>query len=255
MSERSALLQESISDVRNKIVTHPLYQSIQTPEQLRVFTQHHVFAVWDFMSLLKGLQRGLTCVSSPWVPVGNANTRFLINEIVVGEESDVDEQGNRCSHYELYLSAMEQMKADTTGISALIQEISNGADIQETLSSAPFPTSVRKFLQFTFDTIESGNLHEMASVFTFGREDLIPDMFMEMVRDLDQRFPGNFDQFKYYLERHIEVDGGHHGQLALQMVEELCGDDDRKWAEATAAAQKALEMRKVLWDVVMEEIA
>lgn len=90
-------LQEAIAPLREKLTAHPLYSHIQTLPQLQVFMQYHVYAVWDFMSLLKALQRALTCVDVPWVPKGDANTRYLINEIVTGEESDVDADGNRMS--------------------------------------------------------------------------------------------------------------------------------------------------------------
>ena len=53
-------------------------------------------------------------------------------------------------------------------------------------------------------------------------------------------------------ERHIEVDGGHHSQLALEMVTELCGNDAAKWEQATSASLKALEMRSQLWDAINE---
>src|SRR4051812_41851333 len=102
-------IKEKIAPVRDNIVAHPLYSHMQRMDDIRVFMQYHVFAVWDFMSLLKSLQLKLTCTSIPWIPVGSAATRFLINEIVTGEESDVDPDGTRVSHFELYLQAMEQV--------------------------------------------------------------------------------------------------------------------------------------------------
>jgi hypothetical protein len=103
MSKHIEKLKEEITPLRSQLIGHPLYAKIKTIDHLNVFMEHHVFAVWDFMSLLKSLQRNLTCVNLPWVPVGNPQTRYLINEIVLGEESDVDEQGLRTSHFELYL--------------------------------------------------------------------------------------------------------------------------------------------------------
>src|SRR5690606_908742 len=91
-------LQAALNPLRQQLSDHPLYASVKDIENLKVFTQNHVYAVWDFMSLLKALQIRLTSVSLPWQPVGDAEARFLINEIVTGEESDVDEQGKRCSH-------------------------------------------------------------------------------------------------------------------------------------------------------------
>ena len=92
-------LKANIEAARVHLLAHPVYTKINNLEGLQQFTQYHVFAVWDFMSLLKSLQIGLTSVQLPWVPVGSANTRYLINEIVLGEESDVDEHDQRISHF------------------------------------------------------------------------------------------------------------------------------------------------------------
>ena len=248
MNQYIEQLKAAIAPVRRRVVEHPLYSSIQSLEDLQAFTRYHVFAVWDFMSLLKGLQRQLTCVEYPWLPVGSANTRYLINEIVTGEESDVDEQGLRCSHFELYRRAMEQMGADTAAIDQLLADLRHGLPVQQALDAPGIPAAVRRFVSFTFNMLHRGDAAELASVFTFGREDLIPDMFYSLVKDLDGRMPGQVSVFKYYLERHIEVDGDHHSHLAMEMVAELCGDDAAAWQRATEAAVQALEMRLLLWD-------
>ena len=245
-------LRTRIEPLRQQIVQHELYTKINTIEAIRVFMQHHVVAVWDFMSLLKSLQRELTCVSNPWLPVGSANTRYLINEIVTGEESDVDQAGNRISHFELYLKAMRQMGTPTNLIDALINEINNGHSIEQAIQLAPLPDKVKKFLLYTFEIAQHAPLHVKAAVFTFGREDLIPDMFTAILNKIYKDHPDQVATFKYYIERHIEVDGGHHSQLALEMVAELCGNDAMKWAEATSASLKALEMRSLLWDAINE---
>ncbi|MBO9727110.1 MAG: DUF3050 domain-containing protein [Chitinophaga sp.] len=246
-------IQETIAANRQKVVAHPLYAQLQTLEDIRTFMQYHVYAVWDFMSLLKGLQQQLTCVNVPWVPVGSAATRYLINEIVTGEESDVDQAGNRCSHFELYEQAMQQAGADIGNIKAIIADVKAGKDIRQILETSSLPKAVKGFLGFTFEVIATGKAHVMAAVFTFGREDLIPDMFLALVKDLDQKFPGKLDTFIYYLERHIEVDGDHHSHLAMQMVTELCGADENKWAEAAQYAQQSLHWRHELWSGILHE--
>jgi len=248
-------LKHSIQHIRTELIEHPLYKHIHTLSDLHVFMQHHVFAVWDFMSLLKALQQKLTCTTTPWMPVGNAQTRYLINEIVLGEESDVDQHGQRTSHFELYLKAMEQADCDTDAIDDLFYELNNGRNIDEALMIADIPVAARKFAEYTFDVIATEKPHIQAAVFTFGREDLIPDMFISMVKEIGKRFPGKVDTLLYLLERHIEVDGDHHSHLAYEMTANLCGNDDRKWEEATEAVKGALLARVQLWDHIDHEIS
>jgi hypothetical protein len=250
MSAHVQQLKLAIEPVRNTLLAHPVYSQIQDLQGLQKFSETHVFAVWDFMSLLKSLQIGLTSVSLPWVPVGNADTRYLINEIVLGEESDVDEAGNRISHFELYIKAMQQMGASTNVISQLIENINSGKTVYEAIEAAPLPQQVKDFLQFTFDISFNAPLHVKAAVFTFGREDLIPSMFMKILDKIFADAPDKVSIFKYYIERHIEVDGDHHSHLALDMVNNLCGSDASKWEEAKIASVKALALRIGLWDAI-----
>ncbi|MDT3404853.1 hypothetical protein QE417_003925 [Mucilaginibacter terrae] len=254
LNPRIAQLKQQIEPLRAQLIGHQLYQHIQTLDDLNAFMEHHAFAVWDFMSLLKALQQKLTCTNVPWMPVGNANTRYLINEIVTGEESDVDEQGNRTSHFELYLRAMQQAGGEAHAIKALFNELQNGKNIDEALIIADIPQAARSFVQHTFEVIDTNEPHIQAAVFTFGREDLIPDMFISMVKEISSQFPGKVDLLLYYLERHIEVDGDHHSQLAYQMTAELCGEDETKWTEATQAVKSALQARIALWDGILESI-
>ena len=116
MNEQIEKIRKNIEPLRQEIMNHKVYSVINDLDDLRIFMKYHVYAVWDFMSLLKALQNNLTCTSIPWFPKGSADTRFLINEIVVGEESDVDLSGNRKSHFELYLDAMHQCDANTLPI-------------------------------------------------------------------------------------------------------------------------------------------
>jgi len=250
MNERIKSLITHIAPLKEQVVNHRVYESIKSIDDLKVFMQYHVYAVWDFMSLLKSLQNNLTCVQVPWFPVGSADTRYLINEIVVGEESDVDSNGNRKSHYEIYLEAMVQSGADIACIERFTAAMRTTNNLNSALCSANAPIEVRDFVNFTFDIIKGQKNHVQAAVFTFGREDLVPGMFVSLVSDLHLKFPENISIFKYYLDRHIEVDGDHHSELALQMTSNLCGDDDELWQEARNASAAALKQRLRLWDGV-----
>jgi hypothetical protein len=247
-------IQNSIQSLRNEIIHHKLYSVIEDIEDLKIFMKHHVFAVWDFMSLLKSLQNNLTCTTIPWIPTGNANTRYLINEIVVGEESDVDQFGNRMSHFELYLQSMKQCGAESNQIETFISNLIQNKNLQNALDQSEAPSSVKDFVNFTFSIIHSNKPHLMAAVFTFGREDLIPGMFISMIEDIYKRIPDTISTFKYYLERHIEVDGDHHSHLALEMTANLCCTDEQYWKEATESTIASLKSRIALWDGVYDEI-
>ena len=248
-------LKANIEAARVHLLAHPVYTKINNLEGLQQFSQYHVFAVWDFMSLLKSLQIGLTSVQLPWVPVGSANTRYLINEIVLGEESDVDEHDQRISHFELYLKAMQQMGASTHLIDALMQEIAKGKTIDAAIQEAPLPQKAKDFLAYTFEIAQHAPLHVKAAVFTFGREDLIPDMFIEILREMKENGQEDISKLLYYLERHIEIDGGDHGPISLKMIDELCKDDAKKWAEVLESAKLALHYRVRLWDGVQKQLA
>ncbi|RZK50578.1 MAG: DUF3050 domain-containing protein, partial [Pedobacter sp.] len=208
-------IQEAISPLKEEIINHKVYSVITEIADLRVFMEYHIYAVWDFMSLLKALQINLTCTSLPWFPVGDGKTRALINEIVAGEESDVDANGVQKSHFEMYLDAMKQCGADTEGINKFVNTLKETGDFDLAYQKAQTPLAAKNFVSYSFEIINSKKPHLQASAFTFGREDLIPSMFNTIVNDFNQKFPSQVSLFKYYLDRHIEVDGDHHSHLAL----------------------------------------
>ena len=243
-----------LDEYRSVLVNHSLYNKINSIEAIQRFMETHVFAVWDFMSLLKRLQLELTCTSTPWIPVGNPITRRLINEIVFGEESDVDQNGQALSHFELYLRAMEDIGADTRAINSYIKQLKQGESWEKALVNSGASQAAIQFVHNTMDFVEHAPIHVVAGVFTYGREDLIPDMFISIVRELSEKGHSGAQTLVYYLERHIEIDGDEHGPMALQMIEELCEGDNTKKQESVHAAKQALESRVQLWDAIAETI-
>ena len=254
MNQNIKMLLASIAPLRQELLEHPLYLKLDTHKSLQIFMEQHTYAVWDFMSLLKALQKGLTCVTLPWVPIGSPSTRRLINEIVLGEESDIGPNNVPASHFELYIQAMEDLGAETKPVLEFVHNISIGNEITSALDLKKVNLETREFIDFTFSIIEGGKLHEIAAVFTFGREDLIPDMFIEIVKGLENKDCVSTSRLVYYLERHIEIDGGEHGPMSLQMIDELCGDDAVKWEEATNVSSQALKMRINLWNGILKQI-
>lgn len=249
-------IQHRIAPLQAQLAKHPLYASIRTVADLRLFMESHVFAVWDFMSLLKSLQRALTSVDVPWTPSAYPASRRFLNEIVLGEESD-EYLGRPVSHFEIYLEAMQRAGASTTAIEAVVEaarrcQPDDLTPLERALEAAPH--AAQTFVGTTFRIIREGSLAAQAAAFTFGREDAIPDMFRALVRDLNREMEGDLSQFVWYLERHIEVDGDDHGPLSLRMVADLCGNHPEAWEQAAQAAEDAIRARLALWDGIHAQI-
>jgi Protein of unknown function (DUF3050) len=100
---------DRLCSLRAALLDHPIYTHVASVADLRRFMEDHVFAVWDFMSLLKRLQQDMTCVTVPRFPADDAKAARLINDIVIGEETDVGPDGSYVSHLALYLRAMRDI--------------------------------------------------------------------------------------------------------------------------------------------------
>lgn len=241
--------------LREQAASHEIYRSLETLEQVRVFMENHVFAVWDFMSLVKSLQSLLTSVSVPWFASPDPLARRLINEIVLDEESGEDGRGGYLSHFELYLRAMEQCGADTSRIALFIENVRRGEKVPAALRRAEAPAPARAFVENTWAILDTGAPHRIAAAFTIGREEIVPEMFRVVIGNIQSRFPERMSRFAYYLERHISIDTERHAPMAARMLERLCGEDSRRWREAAETAQTALRARVELWDGVRAEIS
>lgn len=252
MNPHLSKINSELGPLRQQLINHRLYAQVTEVEDFQAFMEQHIFAVWDFMSLLKALQRGLTCVELPWKPVGSPTTRRFINEIVLGEESDVDANGEVASHFELYTDAMNQIGASTKTIANFLESVEKGLSVEAALETVAINPETRAFVNFTFSILQTNSIHRIASVFTFGREDLIPDMFIQILREMQSKGQQNISKLLYYLERHIEVDGDDHGPISLKMMEELCGDNEQKWNEVLESAKDALQMRIQLWNGLLK---
>tara|TARA_B100000767_G_scaffold103652_1_gene99516 strand:- start:839 stop:1609 length:771 start_codon:yes stop_codon:yes gene_type:complete len=249
------IIESKLEPLRNQLKSHALYSTLSSIEDVAIFMEKHVFAVWDFMSLLKSLQNHLTNVHTPWTPKGKGPTARFINEIVMAEESDINELGEAMSHYEMYLDAMIQVGANTSDINQFIKAIEKGNNIEDAAKKIDLDDPVLDFIKFTMEVINSNKPHSIASAFTFGREDVIPDMFLEIVGQSKTNNDESYSKLLYYLNRHIELDGDEHGPISLKMVAELCGDDTQKWNEVLEIANEALKLRLKLWDHIKSSIS
>ena len=207
-----------VKPLQKTLFSHPIYDSLlKSDKNVRTFMESHVFAVWDFMILVKQLQRNLTCMDKVWRPPQDLLTARLINEIVLGEETDENlGGGGYVSHYQLYLKAMKEVGAKTDVVEEFIANISAGKNIHEELQKKHISPHVRKFVTNTISSVERPTPY-VASQFFFGREDPIPMMFQKFIDNLEDQ--NKYVSFKYYLQRHIDVDGDTHGPMAERLLE------------------------------------
>jgi hypothetical protein len=242
--------------LREELNGHPIYGAIEQIEDLRTFMSHHVFSVWDFMSLIKHLQREIAPVQIPWMPVGDPSLRYFINQLVLEEESDTVDLGQGAvgyaSHFESYCRAMTEIGADAEmpkRFLALVAE--QGLD--NALYSPMVPLPSRYFSETTFGFIRAGKPHLVAAALALGRENVIPEMFRQFLARM-QLSAAEAPAFHAYLKRHIHLDQDFHGPSSLKLLETLCGDDEARIEEAETAAEEAICARIRFWDGVLEAI-
>src|SRR6478736_468210 len=150
-----------LNNLRTELLEHPVYAEVTSVEDLRGFMEDHVFAVWDFMSLLKRLQQDLTCTKVPWFPADNAHAARLINDMVIGEETDVDPDGSYVSHLDLYLRAMEDVGASTHQFDTFRSLARAGTSVEGGLVRTGVPAHVRAFVAHTMTLAQSGSTEEV----------------------------------------------------------------------------------------------
>lgn len=244
-----------LQGLQAELDAHPIYDALHGLTEVRVFMAHHVFSVWDFMSLVKYLQRHIAPAEIPWMPRGDPALRYFINQVVLEEESDSapgPDGPDYASHFESYLAAMREAGADTEPPLRFL-DLVREQGVDAALYSDLVPLPARYFCETTFCFLREDKPHVVAAAFALGRERIIPGMF----RRLLDKLPWNAAQapaFHHYLTRHIHLDANVHGPLSLRLLESLCGGDPARITEAETAAEEAICARIRLWDGVLDAI-
>jgi len=246
----------NLNSLREALLDHPLYSNVASTAGLRLFMEDHVFAVWDFMSLLKRLQQDMTCIRVPWFPVENARAARLINDIVIGEETDVDPDGDYVSHLNLYLRAMQDVGASTLQFGTFCSLAQIGVPVEVALTRVRAPSHVRAFVAHTMTLVSSGTTEEVLAAFFYGREDIIPEMFRRLLGTLfDVRHnDARLRHFVYYIDRHIELDGDSHGPMGRELLETLLANSPHETERAVRAACNSIKARIELWNGTLSKL-
>lgn len=240
---------DETQEERVLLQNHKIYDLITNIKNLKIFMEHHVFAVWDFMSILKSLQLKITCANIPWYPKGYGESARLINEIILAEETDENLYGGYSSHFEMYVHAMNQAGAETKVINKFLNELQSNS-LELALKNTNVPSPSKKFIKSTFKLIDKAPAHVIASIFTFGREEVIPEMFKAIVKKINKNLKGELKPFIFYLDRHIGLDEDAHTPAALRMIKNLCGNSQENWDEALLFGKKAMQSRIKFWNEI-----
>ncbi len=242
-----------IASTRQRMIEHPVFTAIRDIQDLRIFMETHVFAVWDFMSLVKRLQRDLTCVEVPWLPPRDRHAAQLINQIVLGEETDTDPGGEPVSHLDLYLGAMREVGADAARFELFQTALANGATLAGAFDDAAVAPFIREFTGQTLQIAGRAPLLTVMASFFYGREDVIPRMFSSLL----EKWRIGAEQaplFVYYLKRHIEVDSDEHGPAAKAILAAATAGDPLRELQVLDAARLSIEARIRLWDGLLTSL-
>ena len=240
--------------LQQQLVNHPLNCSIHNKKHLKTFMEHHVFAVWDFMSLIKAVQCLIAPTTIPWIPSVHPHYVHFINQLVSEEESDYMYSNNSCnnprSHFECYLEAMTEVGANTYLISRFINMVRDKG-LDAALSIPHIPTVAKQFMIFTFDVINRNQPHLTVAVLALGREEMVPQLFRSLKQNL-KIDKSNARTLFAYLDRHIELDEQEHGPIAVKLLQELCADSRIKQSESVEIAEQALAARLEFWDGIYQ---
>ena len=242
-----------LAALRRDLDQHAIFGSLANLLDLRRFMAAHVFAVWDFMSLLKRLQRDLTCIDVPWTPRRDAVAARLINDIVLGEETDLGPDDEPTSHLDLYLAAMREVGAETAPFEHFLQLVANGVDAGDALHAVGAPEHVRTFVNHTLRVATREPTLVVMANFFHGRENVIPRMFAALLHRWNIA-EHHAPKFVYYLRRHIEVDGDSHGPMAQRIIERATADDPGRRELVVRAAIESVSARIALWDGVRQSL-
>jgi hypothetical protein len=245
-----------LDSLRLALLDHPIYTRVASIADLRRFMRDHVFAVWDFMSLLKRLQRDMTCTRVPWFPAGNTRAARLINDIVIGEETDLDPDGSYTSHLDLYRRAMADIGASTLQFDRFCSLAKVGVPVAVALARIEAPPYVQAFVGHTMALANSGSTEEVLAAFFYGREDIIPDMFRRLLNTLYAAKHNNdhLRHFIYYIDRHIELDGDSHGPMGRELLDGLVANSPQRLERARRAACSSIKARIGLWNGTLSNL-
>ncbi|MBX3356513.1 MAG: DUF3050 domain-containing protein [Phycisphaeraceae bacterium] len=249
---RKDALSVSLVAEADRVANHHVYSMVVDLESARAFMEHHVWCVWDFMMLAKSVQVGLGCYELLWVPPADTDAVAAINAIIADEEADIGPDGLKHSHFEIYLGAMKEAGASTRSIDAFLSRLRITRDlIPSMLDVGATPPAVR-FVQATYKSA-TGPIHARVAALCLAREELVPRLLSTLLTNLPN--DSCLSMFRWYIERHIQVDSATHGPLSATLYSNTVRNDAVVEREALESAIEAIRARGQFLDSIADALA
>ncbi|WP_081210590.1 DUF3050 domain-containing protein [Salegentibacter sediminis] len=237
------------SDLKN-FRNYPIHHYINNKQQLQVFMEHQVFAVWANMSLLNSLKEEFTKTTNPWLPIGDPDLRYLINKIILQEESARNYSGNHQSKFEIYLDAMAATGANTENITNFLRHVSHGTDIFLIIAASKMPIRIKRFIKTIFDIISEGKSHKIATAFVYSQAGISALNLIKTILEIEKETTIDLKLYKYYL--HLEAESDLSS--SFEILEILCGKSMEKWKDTEAIAEIITKNQQTLMEGIETEL-
>ena len=240
--------------LKKSLNSHILFHSRLDRQQLSLFMESHIYAVWGFMSLLKSLQKCVTPNDIPWIPNINTSNGLVsfINEIVSSEESERFSKNKYLSHFEIYLMAMKRLGASTIEINRLLNKCKKNTFSQKMIDDLSISPAAKKFLKHDIKISLSNSPPKIIGCFALSREKIIPDMFKYILNVIEPTDTNKI--LRKYLELHISIDSDRHGPLSKKLLNKICVSKKDK-IDAYYEANNSIRYRLKVWDSVAKELS
>lgn len=243
-----------ISEIENEtinLINHPLYNSIKTESDIKMYMFNQVWCVWDFMTLVKSIQIQIIPPNILWTPPKFPELGAYIYEVLLTEETDKGYNSEtNSSHFQTFLKAMKESSVDTSSVDKFIELLENGNQFEIAIDSCGIHKEAKEFITTTYEFAKS-DLHISIAVFCLSREGVIPDMFMNLLANVS--LSNNYKIFNWYLNRHIYLDSQSHGPLSIKLFKTIV-DTKQKQEEALQASLKALKARNKYFNYILDSI-
>jgi len=261
--------------------SHKLHEVFKDdPADIRVFAETHVWCVWATMSMLKAFQVELaTQETLPWIPSGGKKEKLsrLVNEMTL-QYQYCSLEGQTTTRFEVYLDAMTELGCDTTEITNFLSFLQKSArcglpcaaSMEAALRFCAMPKGVPAFLRFVFSVIQSKELHRLAAILAFvrNRGSVVTAMLANVGRrEKEENENGGsgsghggggrqraFANYMHFLDRHNKLLDENFAPLAVQILIELCDEDEAKWHDVGESALQALQVQRAFYDDIYNEL-